>query len=606
MREKIIIAVFWFTLLSVAGIAAGETGISIIRDGLPLACIQLPEEASETLRGAYHELAAYTAKRTGADLPLCNKESGEELVRIHLGQTERVRNIRPILSEMADDGFVIQVLDAKTAVIAGPTDDGTIYGVYAFIERFVGVRWLFPGPLGEDIPKDKNLSVPMVTIREEPVFFSRQMSGFPNAVQKKWADRMRLKGHIAFHHNMNRIIPPETYVKTHPEFFPIINGKRFLPADNHTHGWQPCFSAKGIVAESIKTIGHYFEKNPNRKMFSLGINDFGGFCEQDLPVPKADARRNFTGYVDLSDIYFRWANAVADGVLKKYPDKRFGCLAYDTILEAPKTVPVHQNIIPYMTYDRMKWIHIPTQQVGHRVTKAWDVKTERLGWYDYIFGSVYHVPRIYFHKVAEYLRFAAANGVSALYAAAYPNWGEGPKLYVAAKLFWNPDTDVDATLKEWYIRAVGKAAAPYLSEYYGIWESFWTERILKTEWFTPRGQFLHFWLPDYLELVTFEDIKKSRALLETVVEMTGTQIQKRRADLFLKAFEYYEASALSYLGLFKGLRQPGRGEDYYRMMHRKRKTLMDEFDKDPVLVHPIRFDRKFSWAEKHPFNRIDY
>jgi len=597
---------FFLILCCVAGVAGGETGISIVTDGLPCACIELPEETSETLRWAYHELTAYTVKRTGAHLPLCNKESGADLVRIHLGQTQRVRKMRPMPGGMADDGFVIQVPDGKTVIIVGPTDDGTLFGVYAFLERFVGVRWLFPGPLGEDIPKEKNLSIPMVAIREDPVFFSRQMSGFPNTIQKKWANRMRLKGHVAFHHNLNRIIPPETYTKTHPEFFPIINGKRYLPPNNRTHGWQPCFSAQGIVSESIKTICHYFENNPNRKSFSLGINDFGGFCETDLSVSKSQAPRNFVGYVDLSDIYFKWANAVVDGVLQHFPDKRFGCLAYDNILEAPKAAPVHPRMIPFMTYDRVKWIHKPTQQVGHTVTKAWDAKTERLGWYDYIYGSVYHVPRIYFHKMAEYLRFGAANGVSELYAEACPNWGEGPKLYVAAKLFWNPDIDVDATLQEWYERAVGKTAAPYLSKYYRIWESFWTDRILKTAWFTPRGQFLHFWLPDYLELVTFEDIEKSRALLETVIEKAGTRIQRKRAELLLKAFEYYEASALSYLGLIKGFRQPGKDEDDYRMMHRKRKELVDEFDQDPVLVHPIRFDRKFSWAEMHPFNVVDY
>ncbi len=184
MRNKICIAGLWLILCSIGGIAAGETGISIVTDGLPCACIELPEETSASLRSAYHELTAYTVKRTGADLPLCNKESGADLVRIHLGQTERVRKMHPMPGGMADDGFVIQVPDAKTVIIAGPTDDGALFGVYAFLERFAGVRWLFPGPLGEDVPKGKNLSMPMVTIREDPVFFSRQMSGFPNTVQK--------------------------------------------------------------------------------------------------------------------------------------------------------------------------------------------------------------------------------------------------------------------------------------------------------------------------------------------------------------------------------------------------------------------------------------
>ena len=62
-----------------------------------------------------------------------------------------------------------------------------------------------------------------------------------------------MHGRVQFHHYLHRLIPPETYAKTHPHFYPIRNGKRYFPADNNTHGWQPCFSAEGLAAEAIKT-----------------------------------------------------------------------------------------------------------------------------------------------------------------------------------------------------------------------------------------------------------------------------------------------------------------------------------------------------------------
>ncbi len=570
--------------------------IPLVVDGKPCACIALQADASKILEQAAAEISYYVEKRTGAVLSRCGDKTPQGFARVHVGRTDGLN----LVSEgMTSDGFVIDFPDNETVAIVGATDQGTAFGVYDFLERFVDVRWLFPGPLGEDVPKSNNLEVECSTVREEPVFFSRQMSGFPNRIQKEWASHMRLLGHIKMHHNMNQIFPPEKYTRTHPEFFPIINGKRFLPSNNHTHGWQPCFSAKGLVEEAANNICRYFEKYPEQRIYSLGINDFVGICECKLCKAKESGRRNFVGYRDRSDPYFEWANAVAEKVLQRFPDKWFGCLAYDNILEAPRNNPVHPRIIPFMTYDRMKWIHKPTEKIGHQVTQAWAEKTKELGWYDYIYGSPYHVPRIYFHKMAEYYCFGADNGVSAFYAEACPNWGEGPKLYLAAKLMWNPYIDVDATLKDWYVRAVGEAAASDLAEYYRLWEDFWTRRILKADWFTPRGQFLHFWIPDYLELVCFEDVARSRNLLENVVRKVVTPAQKARAELLLRAFEYYEASALSYLGLIKKDRESGKNIEYYNMMHKKRKELVDSFEEDPVLVHPVRFDRKFSWCEVH-------
>jgi len=600
--------------------------LSLVADGTANAWIRVAPDTSDTVKSAAAELSAYIEKRTGAAVPVMEANAGRRCIRISLNTVDAENPAYAGMKDLWPDGFVIDTTGRNEVAISALTDAGVQFGVYEFLERFVGVRWLFPGPLGEDIPKNRSLESARTELRERPVFFSRQMSGFRNPVQRRWAGHLRLKGHVSFSHNLNRIFPPETYGDTHPEFFPLINGKRHIPDTGRSQGWQPCFTAPGIVDEAVSNICGYFETAgspgsrgasketrsgeamlPDRSRndtVSLGINDFGGFCECETCAAADGGQRNFTGYPDRSDLYFKWANAVADGVTARFPDKWFGCLAYDNILEPPREAPVHPRIIPFMTYDRMKWIDPPVESAGRRVTEAWHEKTQVLGWYDYIYGSVYHVPRIYFHKMAEYYRFGADHGVRALYAEACPNWGEGPKLYVAARLFWNPYADVDRMLNEWYERAVGKRAASDLAKYYALWEHFWTTRILQSDWFTPRGQFLHFWRPDYLELVTFDDIDTSRRLLESVVEKTETSLQKQRAELLLQSFEYYEASALAYLGLYKKTLQPGRSPAWYRMLQRKRKRLVDHFETDPVLVHPVRFDRKFSWAERHAFNEV--
>ncbi len=195
--------------------------------------------------------------------------------------------------------------------------------------------------------------------------------------------------------------------------------------------------------------------------------------------------------------------------------------------------------------------------------------------------------------MADYYKYGYAHGVRAMYAEAYPNWGEGPKLYITLKLQWNPNLDVDALLKDWYVCAVGKDGAPDLVAYYDHWEGFWTERVVKSKWFTMGGQYLRFYNPTYLDIVTYDDISKSRKLLESVVAKTKTKKQRARSELLLRAFEYYEASVVSYLGLVKNMRENGKNKEYYENINRKRYQLVDAFEKDPVLRHPLRFDERY-------------
>ena len=165
--------------------------------------------------------------------------------------------------------------------------------------------------------------------------------------------------------------------------------------------------------------------------------------------------------------------------------------------------------------------------------------TSVLGWYDYIYGTPYIVPRIFSHLSADYLKYGFENGVRAYYGEIYNNWGEGPKQYLFLKLLWDPYIDVDATLREWYERAVGKAAAPELEAYYSHWEKFWAERMFQSEWYRSEGMWLNFYNPGYVDIITEEDMSLSRKWLEAAVAKAETPKQKNHAGLLLKAFDEY-------------------------------------------------------------------
>ncbi len=584
--------------LLVAHAAASQAAVTIVRDGEPAAVIVLQPDASEQLAEAVGEMQALIERSTGALLELADAPP-EGMATIHVGRTPYVEAQVIDLGDLDGDGFVIEFPDERTIVILGPTDWGTEFGVYDFLERYVGVRWLMPGPDGTHVPAHETITIPGEAVRDEPAFFSRKYFGLRLDAQWLWARRNRLHSRIEFHHNLNHLFPPEQDVATHPEFFPIRNGERYLPPPG-SHSWQPCFTAPGIVETAIERIVAYFDEHPEEQSYSLGVTDGSGHCECESCRALDPGRKNVIGRDHLSDRYFTWCNAVVEGVLERHPDKWFGFLAYSEIFEPPDRVPVHPRLIPYVTYDRMKWIDPEIRAAGEEVTQRWADAVPVVGWYDYIYGASYLVPRVYFHHMADYYRSGYEDGVRALTAEAYPNFGEGPKLYVSLKLQWDPHADVDELLDEWYELAVGPEAAPYVKRYYAHWEDFWTRRILDSEWWTEQGQYLRFNVPTYLEDVSLDEIAQSREWLEAAVANAQTDEQRARAKLLLRAFEYYEASAIAYprKGPAPELATEAEAlawlDDILRrseMAEWRRSLSAEDFDGHPFLHHCFQIDR---------------
>ncbi len=508
------------------------------------ATIVIPEASTAHRRETAALLGRYIEKSTGAELPI-GSVAGEGLA-IHVGRSPYVDSLDLDIDSLDADGFVLKGVDKRNYVIVGPTDYGTEFGVCEFLERYLGVRWLLPGEHGTDVPKRSALHVSPNEVRGEPAFYSRFMSGLQTKDQQTWARRLRMHGRIAFHHNLYKLFPPSEYAASHPEFFPVLSGRRYLPVDDNDQGWQPVFTADGLADEAIYRIKQHFRDFPDETSYSLGINDSRDFDQSATSLAGKQVTRNYLGLRDFSDDYFRWCTEVVRGVEEEFPDKRFGCLAYGNVAEPPTHVEVHRRIVPFLTYDRMQWIDPKRREFGQELTRRWQAVCPEVGWYDYVHGSPYCLPRFYPHLMADNLRFGRDHGVRAHYSEAFPNWGEGPKLYMLLKLLWDPDIDVDAVLQEWYVRCVGADAAPLLAEYYLIWERFWMETIPRSDWFRRARQRLAFESPDYLAEVDETALRRCRQLLDSCVGKARTGEQRARAELLRTAFEYYESSVLSY------------------------------------------------------------
>lgn len=592
-------------------VAAKNAGkMELVRAGKPLATLvidtrryPLQEDIENlyiieerTIRNIAAEVVNYVFKSTGAKLPVVDlaksqPPTGQTL--IYIGRSPYVdTKVGPVLDGMDPTGFLIRAVDARHLIIAGPAPEGTEFGTYEFLERFVGIRWLMPTDVGDYVPKLKDLAPPAnVNIKEEPAFL-QVVHIATGPAQHMWSRHMRFWTRLNFHHNLKHLFPPAKYTATHPEFYPVLttgSTERFLPPPN-TEDWQPCFTAPGIVDEAAKNIIAYLDTNPRIKSYSFGINDTGThrFCHCENCRKEYIESETFLGMPSYSDVYFKFVNAVIEKVVKVHPDAWFGCLAYNNIGKAPVNVRLHPRLIPFLTYDTMQTIDPERRKNHEAMMAAWNEKSTFLGRYDYTYGADHVPPRIYTHHWAEYVRWARDHKVKAWYAETYPFFGEAPKYYVMAKIWWNPDRDVNSILAEWYRLSFGKAAAP-MTAYFDHWENYWTKRVPQSGFFkmVKDEQFLLGNIA-WMEQLRTGDIEKADAWIAQARKLADTPETKARVEVMARSWQFYRAVMQKYLS--QGAGGSLSVEDALTVLGKKEltpdftiKNLHEELNKDPLL-----------------------
>lgn len=511
-----------------------------------------PEAAR--LTAAANRLGEYIQKATGVRPAVVQQiPSGFTGTAVYVGSSAAADETRhqALLDDLNQDGFLIDSTGGDAITIRGLSARATEYGVYDFLERYVGVRWLFPGAAGEHVPSMNGLAVPQETVLEQPSAVYRFLSGSFGQSAADWAAFNRLTArpdYIEFHHNMFRLFDPAVFAD-HPEYY----AGGVVPTK--TINWQPCFNSTTANA-AIQRILDYFSANPDKTSYSLGLNDVYSEYELQAYCEPAPAEVNAIGKLNRSNAYYQWVNEIVQGVTAVYPDKYFGLLAYRETYDAPtdendSPYALHPNVVPFLTSDRMAWNDPDREAAGKATTAEWKASASQLGFYDYLYGRLYNVPRIYMQQMAENYQYAHDQGVIAHYAELHVNWGEGPKPWISARLQWDPEQDVDDLLDEWYKTAVGVQAAPYVQQYYEYWEDIWMTRMFQTDWYQEwkdqkKANFLLFTDLRYMDAVTEQDVAYSRQLLEQAVALAATPQQAERAGLLLSNFEFYEASVLSY------------------------------------------------------------
>jgi len=187
----------WSTVLAFAALAVmprfamGESPLVLVQDGKSRAPIVIFEDAPPLTRRAVDELAEYIEKTSGAKPEILEGEPKpiperaiwvgyqpvlEKLflnVDFNFKQPEEIliaANESHVVIAGRDrwdpDHMVAQIRDEK--IVGKQQEYGTVNAIYTFLQEQLGVRWLWPGALGEDVTKKTTITLAPFEYRYHP------------------------------------------------------------------------------------------------------------------------------------------------------------------------------------------------------------------------------------------------------------------------------------------------------------------------------------------------------------------------------------------------------------------------------------------------------
>ncbi len=131
-----------------------EQSIVLTEDEISRYRIVVPSAPTEHELKASTVLQDYLLQISGTAIPIVAADKHRSRYEILLGQNERLDELKIglNLNTLKDDGFLIKT-DSMRLIIAGGNGKGTLYGVYTFLEKYLGCRMY--SPKVKIIPKQK-------------------------------------------------------------------------------------------------------------------------------------------------------------------------------------------------------------------------------------------------------------------------------------------------------------------------------------------------------------------------------------------------------------------------------------------------------------------
>ena len=377
-------------------------------------------------------------------------------------------------------------------------DNGTLYAVYDFLERFCDVRWYAPTDLGLVCPNTPTLTVKAQDLRRAPAMIHRWITptalylpGPPDRINAKelnlWKLRMRIGGQ-AFWVCHSFYGYYERFLKTHPDWF--AQGYEGQPP-------QMCYTHPGFIAQVIQDARDYFDGKGKQTgataegdVFGLVPMDNSQWCKcprcQAAMNPAQMGNEQFSNG-KASNYFWNFVNQVAADVRQTHPDAWIGALAYSDYAYYPEAATVAPNVVVQMCLHTRNW-WCPSMEVNDlKIFNDWRSREPERPlylWLYYCFpalnaqsGKFHYFPGFFAHTVVRQMKLYDQARIKGIFMEHSGEFGETYlmdqlEFYLSLKLADDPTLDGNRLIEEFFRSYYGAAAQPMAALYDAIEEAF--------------------------------------------------------------------------------------------------------------------------------------
>lgn len=438
--------------------------------------IVVASDAIPSEQFAGKEFQALFEQATGIKLLIAAKPANATR-NVFVGPSEFVAGGSAAISvdDLGEEGVRIRIAEDNIA-IAGGRPRGTLYSVYEFFERYMGVRFLAHDHT--HVPAAaRQTKLPCETHSHMVPFSFRWSYYAENSAHPPFAARLRVNtvtGDVKLggatrqgliNHSLGRQLPVAKYGKTHPEYFAMWRGKRDL--DVHGGGPEPCVTHPDVADIVAKSVIAELDKSPNRRNISVSQNDNNAYCHCD----RCEKINKAEGTPMGSHLAF--VNAVAERVEAKHPKVKIGTLAYWYTRKCPKTIKPRPNMqiqlcsIECCTLHALDDPNCKRNREFCRDMRDWKKVCKDIWVWNYNTNfHMYDLPFPNLRSIGPNVRFFLRNNVKGLFMQANGNGMSGEfsdlRNYVISRCMWNPSLDSWKLAEEFCRLHYKKAAGPII------------------------------------------------------------------------------------------------------------------------------------------------
>ena len=455
--------------LSITSAHAGK----LFKAGKSRYVIILTQDASISEQTAAQELQQYIESISGAKLELISEDKAAEHKRyIFVGYNPEFGEKLCIERPADDDESFTYRTVGDDLWIWGGSNRGTMYGVYAFLENELGVKWYTSN--FTHIPQLESYTLGRLN-HSESLYIGIRFTDYSDAqfddflahnklnsrwgvVHNKWGG---LNGYWGAH-TFGYLVPEWKYFASHPEYFSLRDGER--------KPYQLCLSNPEVLELCKHGMKQVINDNPNYWVYSLSQNDNQLFCQCEKCTALANQ------YGGQSGLLLWFVNQVADYIKEYYPQKYISTFAYQYTRGVPKNIKPAENVVIRLCSIECCFGH-PLSECEHNKSfmhdlREWSKVAERLYIWDYVVNfRQYLAPYPNFYVLAENVKTYKEHNVIGLYEeGVYNSMGSAfaeMKSWIIAKLLWNPEQDTAALVREFISNYYGPAAE-YVQQYFDL------------------------------------------------------------------------------------------------------------------------------------------